>query len=682
MKTTVEVLERRWPLVAALAAAGLVAGVAWSLAGASGYRASAEVLVRPQTVTAVGGVVSAAPEPAGRTLDTDMALATSPEVMKRTLLQASVTELTPDELADRITVRRKGSSDVVVLSVLDTDPGRVRMLADHAALELGKYLGELGGRPLATAEARARTRLEELAAQGRGDSPAYERVEAELQSLATLRDLAETRVEVVRQADEAVAADRSVWWGALAGLLLGALAGVGLAAAMEALARRHRSAPAVAARLGTTLLARLPAPPRRIARDEQLVMLAQPNGAGADAVRLLRLNLEHALARSGTGRTVLVTSGVDGEGTSTTAANLAVALARAGRRVALVDLDLRRPRIERFFGLPTTPGLTDVAFARTSLAGSLHRIDLATGHRLDGRADARDAQGSLDVLVPGPLPASPGELVASERVGNILAALGGHYDTVVVDAPPLLRHADSLALARHVDGVLLVLRPEKARGRRLEELRWLLGQSPAPLLGLAVGEAAPRAVHADVEEGDAGARRGGPPASGAPAERPAEPAPPVERTPAAAGIPRERHRSTVRTLAARRPHEVGVAAAVVASAGVLVWVLLSGQSRETANPVETLPLSPAATVSSDPPRVEATAGTLAWAPVAGATGYEVRLFGGAEMVLKRRTTQPRLALAGAGLEPGEYRWYVWALRAGGARGGSAVVQSRLVIPSG
>jgi hypothetical protein len=50
--------------------------------------------------------------------------------------------------------------------------------------------------------------------------------------------------------------------------------------------------------------------------------------------------------------------------------------------------------------------------------------------------------------------------------------------------------------------------------------------------------------------------------------------------------------------------------------------------------------------------------------------------------LKRRTTQPRLALAGAGLEPGEYRWYVWALRAGGARGGSAVVQSRLVIPSG
>ena len=98
--------------------------------------------------------------------------------------------------------------------------------------------------------------------------------------------------------------------------------------------------------LGVPLLAHVPGPPRRLRGKDRLVMLAEPEAPEAEAVRMLRTNLDFVNLERRAKR-IMVTSAVDGEGKSTTAANLAVTLARGGRRVVLVDLDLRRPSLDR-----------------------------------------------------------------------------------------------------------------------------------------------------------------------------------------------------------------------------------------------------------------------------------------------------------------------------------------------
>jgi succinoglycan biosynthesis transport protein ExoP len=219
------------------------------------------------------------------------------------------------------------------------------------------------------------------------------------------------------------------------------------------------------------------------------VMLAQPKGANAEAFRMLRTNLAFALLEKADERVILVTSAVEQEGKSTTAANLAIAEARAGHRVALVDLDLRRPYLDRFFGLTHAEGITDVALGTISLERALHRVDLVVGEPItNGRAalpegNGRADSGSLDVLVAGPLPPDPGEFVGTKKLTEILARLRAAYDLVIVDTPPVLRVGDALTLSAHADALLLITRVNVVRRPMLRELRRALDTTPAPKLG-------------------------------------------------------------------------------------------------------------------------------------------------------------------------------------------------------
>jgi Mrp family chromosome partitioning ATPase len=211
-------------------------------------------------------------------------------------------------------------------------------------------------------------------------------------------------------------------------------------------------------------------------------MLADPTGREAGQFRALRWSLDLANADHGA-RTILVTSAVDGEGKSTTVANLAVALARAGRRVVLIDADLHRPSLHRLFDLERQPGLTDVELGETWLTGALRSIpvteDSAEEHDLSRRMER---SGSLEVLPAGSALDDPDGLGFDRAMGRIIQRVRGRGDVVLVDASPLLR-SNAIALSTHVDAVIVVVRLKGLRASALEEMGWMLETTPVPKLG-------------------------------------------------------------------------------------------------------------------------------------------------------------------------------------------------------
>jgi polysaccharide biosynthesis transport protein len=197
---------------------------------------------------------------------------------------------------------------------------------------------------------------------------------------------------------------------------------------------------------GSRLL-RLPLPLRlraqaaRPSGADELIAAHHPNSSGAEAYRVLRTNLIFSQAVKAL-RTLVVTSSLPGEGKTTTTANLAVAFAQQGLRVALVDADLRRSRLHVLFGAKREPGLTQLV------------LGLAT---LDEVAHVTEVDG-LHLIPAGALPPNPAELLGGSRMRETLELLGTVYDMVLIDTPPLLAAADAAVLGAGVDGVLMVVR--------------------------------------------------------------------------------------------------------------------------------------------------------------------------------------------------------------------------------
>ncbi|MDQ2799346.1 MAG: CpsD/CapB family tyrosine-protein kinase, partial [Armatimonadota bacterium] len=169
-------------------------------------------------------------------------------------------------------------------------------------------------------------------------------------------------------------------------------------------------------------------------------------------------------------RTLLVTSSNPGEGKTTTAANLAFAMAMDGKRVILVDTDLRRPSMHKLLSLPTMPGLTDVLLDHATLAETLLE---------------HEDMPNLVALMSGSTPPNPGELLNSRKFRNLVQELSAQADIVIFDSPPVLVAADAAILASQMDGTILVVETgETKKGAARQTLR-TLQQARANLLGIA-----------------------------------------------------------------------------------------------------------------------------------------------------------------------------------------------------
>jgi Mrp family chromosome partitioning ATPase len=281
-------------------------------------------------------------------------------------------------------------------------------------------------------------------------------------------------------------------------LVLALITGLGLAFLRDALDTRLRSGEEIGSRLELPLLGRLPRPPRALRRANRLVMLDDPDSPHAEPFRMLRGSLEFKIGRElgerppnapvplrsspRRGYRMMITSAVEGEGKSTTAANLAVAFARAGRRVLVVDLDFRKASLHRFFGTSAKPGLTDVLLGSARLSGVVTEVPFTAGERIE-RSIGRLSPGALRLLPLGTLPAHAIDTSFAIGLEHVLAEIADETEIVIIDAPPLLRVGDALGLTSHVDGLLVVASLRTVHAPMVEELRRVLDAAPVTKLG-------------------------------------------------------------------------------------------------------------------------------------------------------------------------------------------------------
>jgi capsular exopolysaccharide synthesis family protein len=202
-------------------------------------------------------------------------------------------------------------------------------------------------------------------------------------------------------------------------------------------------------------------------KPSELITVSEPRSPISEAYRTLRTNLDFASLDQAL-KTLVVTSAGVGEGKSTTLANLAVVSAQAGRKVVLVDADLRRPTLHQVFDLSNESGLTSVMVDETALSSPpLHESGVE----------------GLSVLTSGPLPPNPADLMGSRRMEEVIAALAERADQVFFDTPPVVAVTDAAVLATKVDGVLLVISADKTRREVARTAVQRLEQINARLVG-------------------------------------------------------------------------------------------------------------------------------------------------------------------------------------------------------
>jgi capsular exopolysaccharide synthesis family protein len=256
----------------------------------------------------------------------------------------------------------------------------------------------------------------------------------------------------------------------LLAVLVGFALGIGVAFLRERLDEHFTDRAELQAHVGASVLAVVPKVRGSQGRVAPILLSSSmPQSVAADAYRTLRAGVLFAASRTGA-KVILVTSAFEGEGKTTTAANLAVALAQAGKRVILLSADLRKPRLHEFFGGSSPIGLATVLAGQTTI----------------DRALVPSSIDELQILFSGGVRENAAELIGSEAMGRVLDDLRERSDFVIVDAAPILLVADTSSLLPHTDGVLLVVDPAVSTRAAADDVREQLDQLQARRIGVVI----------------------------------------------------------------------------------------------------------------------------------------------------------------------------------------------------
>ncbi len=257
------------------------------------------------------------------------------------------------------------------------------------------------------------------------------------------------------------------------GGFLGVLLGAGTALLLESMNKSLKNIEEANKLLGFPLLGTIPQygeknPKNRKEGRQELPLLDNPYSPVSTSFEMLQTNLGFTVSDKEL-RVILMTSSTAGEGKSFVSANLALAAAHVGRRVLLVDADMRRPRQHRVWEIPNLLGLSNILAGQTQLKNAVQEVS-----------------PQVDMLPAGKIPPNPVTLLDSQRMIDLIEEARNNYDFVIIDAPPLTAVTDPLIVGKYVDGLLLVVRPGKVEYSAVKSSKSLLDQAKVTVLGMAV----------------------------------------------------------------------------------------------------------------------------------------------------------------------------------------------------
>ncbi|MHC0036455.1 CpsD/CapB family tyrosine-protein kinase [Pseudoneobacillus sp. C159] len=211
---------------------------------------------------------------------------------------------------------------------------------------------------------------------------------------------------------------------------------------------------------------------KTISKNERsLITFHSPRAAISEQYRTIRTNIEFSSVDESI-RTLLVTSSGPSEGKSTTVANLAVVFAQQGKKVLLIDADLRKPTVQYTFQVDNVNGLTNVLTKQSTLEKAVNQSEVE----------------HLSILTSGPIPPNPAELLGSQAMEELLAHAVEEYDLVIFDTPPVLAVTDAQILANKCNGTILVVNSGKTEIEPAMKAKELLLSSKGKLLGVVLNQ--------------------------------------------------------------------------------------------------------------------------------------------------------------------------------------------------
>lgn len=437
IKEYLRIFGRYWWAIVALAVVGGVAGWSWWEFGDREYQSSATLFVATQNGTSVTEAYQNNLFSQDR-VNSYASLAMSEQVAARAVDQLKA-NISASELRAKVTAVPLPKTVLLQVSVTDKDPGQAQTYASAVADQLAGLVGE-------------------LETSRRGGSPAAGAIVVDEAGYPT-KPLGYSMITRIGM---------GVAGGTVLGLLVALVLGI--------VDRRVRGRERVADASGSLLLGALPADP---ARRQAPVVDLSADGAYAEALRELRNNLRFTIPanRDQPARAIAVTSPSPSDGRTTVAVDLAAVLAETGKRVVLVDGDLRNPAVAQRLDLTPAArqgaadrGLSTVLVGENTLAESLISEVTVGQHR-------------IAVLPAGPATTRPGELWAGDHTESLFAELSGQFDYVVVDTPPLVKYNDGAVAAALSDGALLVGRIRHTTSSALTRAVQTLKSANAVLIG-------------------------------------------------------------------------------------------------------------------------------------------------------------------------------------------------------
>ena len=459
--------RRKWLIILPALLVTAVA-VALSLAHDERYAAEADVLVKePPSATAVGAPERPMQE---RVLQNELQRA------QGSAMRSQVRETIGSEPTLSVRLAASENTDVLTFRAESSDPELAAQAANaYAAVYIAERRDSLTQDLLARAGV-VQERLDSLAtdmanatdAELAELAPQKSQYETELESLLTSVSLAEQSGAVVIDAAEPPGApfEPNVKRTAVLALAVGILIGLAAAFLVDYLDHSLRDEDDLVRASGLPTLAVIPKLKDWKPKDTHVITREQPSSPPAEAYRALRTAVQFLRVNQQL-KVIQVTSPKPGDGKTTTSTNLALACARAGQRVVLIDCDLRRPRVHKFFDLSNNQGFT------TAMVGATFS---EVAQKVDG-------EPNLLVISSGPVPPDPSELLSSPTARAFIEQVGREVDLVVIDSPPVLVVADPLLVSAYVDGVILVAYANETDRRQVARAAEQLAQIDAPMLG-------------------------------------------------------------------------------------------------------------------------------------------------------------------------------------------------------